>query len=207
MALSGAAFPPGQYATDPVHIYVVEYGAAREVIYSPELFDIPETRPARKLSAGAGFAGFRIMADDLKTDWFAAIGASYFRTSGPYDQYGLSARGLAIDTAMPKPEEFPRFSSLLARRPGRADGPLTVYALLEGPSVTGAYRMQTERSTTPTASLASSWTSSRGSYARQDIDRLGIAPFSSMFWYGESQPPAGRRDWRPEIHDSDGLAI
>ncbi|MEQ1673162.1 MAG: glucan biosynthesis protein, partial [Hyphomicrobium sp.] len=83
-------FHLGKYATDPVRMHVVADGRAREVIYTPGLFDIPEGHPAKRLEAGAGFAGFRVMAADQKTDWFAAMGASYFRTSGPYNQYGLS---------------------------------------------------------------------------------------------------------------------
>lgn len=199
-------FHLGKYATEPVHIHVVEAGAAREVIYSSDLFDIPETSPARKLSAGAGFAGFRIMADDLKTDWFAAMGASYFRTSGPYDQYGLSARGVAIDTAMPKKEEFPRFSHYWLEGPKEADGPLTIYGLLEGPSVTGAYRMHAKRSSNAEGIARIVMDVEARLFARQNIDRLGIAPFSSMFWYGEANRKQAE-DWRPEIHDSDGLAI
>ena len=76
-------FHLGKYATEPVLMHVVEGGRAREVLYSNALFDIPDAHPAQKLAAGAGFAGFRVMAPDLKTDWFAAMGASYFRTAGP----------------------------------------------------------------------------------------------------------------------------
>ena len=199
-------FHLGKYATHPVRIHVVEGTAAREVIYSPKLFDIPEDSPARKLSAGTGFAGFRVMADDLKTDWFAAMGASYFRTSGPFNQYGLSARGIAIDTAMPKPEEFPRFTHYWLEGPHEAQGPLTIYGLLEGPSVTGAYRMRTERSTNAKGIARIVMDIEARLFARQDIDRIGIAPFSSMFWYGEANRKQAT-DWHPEIHDSDGLAI
>lgn len=146
-------FHLGKYAMEPVRMHVVEGGKAREVIYTPDLFDIPAGHPARKLHAGAGFAGFRIMAPNLKTDWFAAMGASYFRTSGPFDQYGLSARGVAIDTAMPTPEEFPRFSQYWIA--GDEDGDkgsagkaeVTIYGLLDGISLTGAYKMRTTRRT------------------------------------------------------------
>jgi len=199
-------FHLGKYATEPVHIHIVDGVQAREVIYSRELFEIPEGHPARKLTAGAGFAGFRIMADDLKNDWFAAMGASYFRTSGPFDQYGLSARGIAIDTAMPKPEEFPRFSHYWLRGPIEPDGPVTIYGLLEGPSLAGAYQIQTRRLTDAKGIHRIVMEIEAELFVRQDIDRIGIAPFSSMFWYGE----ASRKqtvDWRPEIHDSDGLAI
>lgn len=199
-------FHLGKYATEPVRIHVVEEGFAREVIYNPSLFDIPDGHAARGLQAGAGFAGFRIMAPDLKTDWFAALGASYFRSSGPYNQYGLSARGIAIDTAMPHPEEFPRFSHYWLEGGNDGRAPLTIYGLLDGPSLTGAYRMRTERLTDARDVHHVVMDIDSVLYARKDIARLGVAPFSSMFWYGK----ASRRkaaDWRPEIHDSDGLAI
>lgn len=200
-------FHLGKYAKDPVHIHVVEDGTAREINYRASLFDIPDGHPAREFTQGEGFAGFRVMAPDLKTDWFAAMGASYFRTSGPYDQYGLSARGLAIDTAMPRPEEFPRFTHYYLEGPSRATtAPLTIYALLESESVTGAYRMQTVRFTDARGVHRITMDIEAVLFARKDIDRIGIAPFSSMFWYGETTRKQSA-DWRPEIHDSDGLAV
>jgi periplasmic glucans biosynthesis protein len=200
-------FHLGKYAPEPVRMHVVDGGKSRAIVYSPGLFEIPEDHPAKKLAAGAGFAGFRVMAPDIKTDWFAAMGASYFRTSGPYNQYGISARGLAIDTAMPQPEEFPRFSDYwLEGSTGDTTAPLTIYALLDGPSVTGAYRMRTERATDTRDVHRIAMEIDCVLFARKDIARLGIAPFSSMFWYGEASRKQSA-DWRPEIHDSDGLSI
>ncbi len=199
-------FHLGKYATEPVHIHVVEDGCAREVIYNQSLFEIPQGHPARDLHAGAGFAGFRVMAPDLKTDWLAAVGASYFRSSGPFNQYGLSARGIAIDTAMPHPEEFPRFSHYWVEGGPATDAPLTIYALLDGPSLTGAYRMKTQRISDQRDVYRVIMEIDAVLFARKDIERLGIAPFSSMFWYGKARRKQSA-DWRPEIHDSDGLAI
>ncbi len=199
-------FHLGKYATEPVTIAIVEGGQARDIIYSPDFFEIPQGHPARELKAGAGFAGFRIMVPDLKTDWLAAMGASYFRTSGPYNQYGLSARGIAIDTAMPKPEEFPRFSAYWLEGGAEGQPPLTIYALLDGPSLSGAYRMRCERLTNERDVHRITMEIDCVLYARKDIARLGVAPFSSMFWYGEASHKRNA-DWRPEIHDSDGLAI
>lgn len=199
-------FHLGKYATEPVQIYTVNGGEAREIIYSDALFEIPAGHPARELKGNVGFAGFRVMAPDLQTDWYAAMGASYFRTSGPYNQYGLSARGLAIDTAMPHPEEFPRFSKYFLQGGNGRDTELTIYAQLDGPSVTGAYKMVTERTTDYRDIHRITQTIEARIFARKDISRLGIAPFSSMFWYGEASRKQAS-DWRPEIHDSDGLAI
>ena len=88
----------------------------------------------------AGFAGFRVQfATNWKADIAAFLGASYFRAVGDDTrQYGLSARGLAIDTAFARPEEFPRFTAFWFERPSRDAGTLTLYALLDSPSIAGA---------------------------------------------------------------------
>jgi glucans biosynthesis protein len=199
-------FHLGQLFMSPVHIYLVRDGQAREVLYDPNLFDTPPGHPARELKAdGMGFAGFRVMGIDLDTDWLSFLGSSYFRTSGPYNQYGLSARALAIDTAMPRAEEFPRFTAFWLEA-GSAGPAVTLYAMLDGPSVTGAYRIRSERLTDSRGIHRIVMEIEADLHARHDIERLGVAPFSSMFWYGESRRKQAS-DWRPEIHDSDGLAI
>ena len=43
-------------------------------------------------------------------------------------------------------------------------------------------------------------------YPRKSIERLGIAPLTSMFQCGENDRRMAN-DWRPEIHDSDGLSL
>lgn len=199
-------FHLGNGFREAVRIHVVEANgtSAREVQYTNRMFDSPPDHPARRLPDGLGFAGFRIMAPDSETDWLAFLGASYFRTSGPYNQYGLSARGLAIDTGLPTPEEFPRFKEFWLEAGAR--GPLTIYALLDSPSVAGAYRFDVERSRDGNDVFTVTTEITAELFARRDITRLGIAPFSSMFWYGEASRKQAA-DWRPEIHDSDGLAI
>ena len=199
-------FHLGRLFLDSVKIHQVEAGFAREVLYSAALFDTPEGHPARSLSPHTGFAGFRVMVKDLKTDWLSFIGASYFRSSGPYNQYGLSARGLAIGTGMPQPEEFPHFTQFWLEGGELGRAPITIYALLDSPSVTGAYRFVTERLTDASEIHRVIMDVELELYPRADIERAGIAPFSSMFWYGEGSRKRAA-DWRPEIHDSDGLAI
>lgn len=197
-------FHLGRMSPEPVKLHLVKNGVEQEVVYSANLFESPPGHPAHHVPDGAGFAGFRIMAPDLKTDWLAFMGASYFRTSGPFDQYGLSARGLAIDTGLSTPEEFPRFTEFWLQ--GGTDGAaLTIFALLDSPSVTGAYEITARRIVKNGVAHIEQEIEAR-LFARRDIQRLGVAPFSSMYWYGE----ASRRqivDWRPEIHDSDGLSI
>lgn len=194
-----AFFHVQRYAREPVTVSMVENGYAREIVYSPDYFDIPADSPARRVPRDIGFAGFRVMNRDNPGDWLAFMGASYFRSAGASNQYGLSARGLAIDTAIPGPEEFPRFTKFWLER---ADGgELVVYALLDSPSAAGAYRITARR--TPDAVIQDV---EAAVTLRREVARLGFAPLTSMFWYGENNREQAR-DWRPEIHDSDGLAI
>ena len=199
-------FHLSQLFKEPVTVHIVEGGTAREVLYSSGLFAAPDDHPARQLSPQTGFAGFRVMADDLKTDWLSFLGASYFRTSGPYNQYGLSARGLAVGTGLATPEEFPRFTAFWLEGGGASDAPVKVYALLDSPSVTGAFRFAAERLTDASGIHRVVMDVELELHPRADVARVGIAPFSSMFWYGEGSRKR-TADWRPEIHDSDGLAI
>jgi periplasmic glucans biosynthesis protein len=192
-------FPLGRYARRPVKIHALADGQAREVLYSSDLFEAGDPALAGQLARAPGFSGFRAMNADQQTDWLAFQGASYFRSADPFNQYGLSARGLAINTATPRPESFPGFTALWLER--AADGGLTVYAALDGEEVAGAYRIANRRSA---AGLVQEIECAL--FFRKPVERLGVAPLTSMFWYGENQPAAAP-DWRPEIHDSDGLAI
>ena len=186
-------FPLGRYAPTPVRINIVADGVARAINFSPDMFAV-ENGHAKAL----GISGFRVMSPDGKHNWLAFQGASYFRTAGAEDQYGLSARGVAIDTGIDGKEEFPIFTEFWIEQ----NGPwaYTVYALLDGASVTGAYRFVSRFDQGVIQDVSSVL------YLRRDIERLGIAPATSMFWYGEGNRTAAI-DWRPEIHDSDGLAL
>jgi glucans biosynthesis protein len=182
-----------------VTINVVDGKQSRQILYSDGLFEAPPENPMHRLPRNLGFAGFRVLNRDGAGDWLAFLGASYFRSAKPFNQYGLSMRGLAIDTATSRVEEFPNFTEFWLGHD--AEGNLVIHALLEGPSVVGAYRFSqkvTESGLTQDVDA--------GLNFRAPIDSLGIAPLTSMFWYGRSD----RRqaiDWRPQIHDSDGLAI
>lgn len=191
-------FFPGTYFRQPVRLYAVEGGMAHEMAFDLNLFEIPEDNPARELTHTKGFAGFRVMDAKTHLDWMAFLGASYWRTSGYSGQFGLSVRGLAMDTAINGPEEFPMFTRFWLEPADNGD--ITAYALMESPRATGAYRIVSHRDNGIVQDVtASIW-------LRGDVERLGIAPLTSMFWYGKNNRHTGG-DWRPEIHDSDGLEI
>ncbi|MCF3934534.1 glucan biosynthesis protein D [Acuticoccus sp. M5D2P5] len=193
-------FHLGRYAREPVRINLLQDGNAREVVYSEDLFDMPADSPAHELGEGTGFAGLRLMRPDNKPDWISFLGASYFRADGPEAQYGLSARGLALNTGLSTPEEFPRFSEFWVGDGEREGEDVLILARLDSPSVTGAYRIGVQREPEQHCNVEMRL------FFRQSVERLGIAPLTSMFWYSEINRHDGG-DWRPEVHDSDGLAI
>ncbi|HVJ55943.1 MAG TPA: glucan biosynthesis protein D [Aliidongia sp.] len=199
-------FHLGKFFQKAVAMHVVEKDEAREIIYDQSYFHMPNDAAARQLPQGAGFAGFRIQEprdgklDWRKNDWVAFLGASYFRSIGELYQYGLSARALAVDTALgDRPEEFPDFTQIFIAAP-EAEDSVTVYALLEGPSVVGAIQFVLHRGKAVVMDIDQTF------YIRKPIERFGLAPATSMYWFSEMRKPTAV-DWRPEVHDSDGLAV
>ncbi|HVY05278.1 MAG TPA: glucan biosynthesis protein D [Burkholderiales bacterium] len=202
-------FHLGMFFQRSVKMHVLAGGRAREIVYRQDYFDMPADSIARKLPQGSGFAGFRVQEsrsgelDWKKNDWAAFLGASYFRAIGELHQYGLSARGVAINTANPVPphlEEFPDFTEFwIEEQPGSADT-INVYALMDGPSIAGAYRFVLKRGRDVLMDIDAAL------FLRKDIARLGIAPLTSMYWFSDTVKPTAV-DWRPELHDSDGLAL
>jgi len=199
-------FHLGMFFQKAVEMNVVEGASAREIIYDQSYFTMPEDSIARNLPQGAGFAGLRIQEprggalDWRKNDWVAFLGADYFRAIGALRQYGLSARAVAIDVAVAgKPEEFPDFTKFYIDG-ADADDSLTIYALLEGPSLVGACRFVMTRGKGVIMDI------DQVLYLRADIARFGIAPLTTMYWFSEAKKETAV-DWRPEVHDSDGLAM
>ncbi|CAN5446733.1 glucan biosynthesis protein D [soil metagenome] len=191
-------FPLSGTANQPVSINIVERGQARPLAYDPTMFDMTPDNPVAALGPDAGFAGFRIMNAARDADWLVFMGASYFRASGAEKQFGLSARAVTIDISQ-GPEEFPRFTTFWLERTG--DSMLVVHALLDGPSITGAYRF-----TNSLDAQGVHQTVEAALFPRRTIAELGLMPMTSMFWYDQAHRPLAT-DWRPEIHDSDGLLI
>jgi periplasmic glucans biosynthesis protein len=192
-------FHLGLYFRAPVKMSVVEDGQAREILYSEDYFEMPEDSPAHRMK-DEGFAGFRIMRPDLETDWISFLGGAYFRTDGAEMQYGLSARGVAIDTGLATPEEFPRFTEFYVEDSKNPETDVVIYALMDGPRVTGAFRMEIANDDGQVMDIQSVL------YFRAPVERLGIAPLTSMFWYSEMNRVQAF-SWRPEVHDSDGLSM
>src|SRR6185503_20269491 len=129
---------------EAVAIHEVTAGGVRDVAFDPEAFDYGKNQIDRNQMRGLGFAGFRVHfpvnRPTYKDETLVFLGASYFRALGRGQRFGISARGLAIDTAENSGEEFPRFVEFWIDRPLATAKELTIYALLDSPRATGAYR-------------------------------------------------------------------
>lgn len=186
-----------------INVYDVTEQGVVPVRYDPAAFDFGHNQALPKALAGdLGFAGLRVHyplnTANYKDELIAFLGASYFRVLGRGQSYGASARGLAINVATTNGEEFPYFSDFWLVRPAPTQRTLTVYALLDSPSLAGAYRFEIRPGATTDVEVTATL------YARKSVEKLGVAPLTSMFLYGEEH----RRtfdDYRPEVHDSDGL--
>ena len=196
-------FHRGFYYSDRVDIFEVYQGRARRIVYSPSMFSFGKLTPPDP-SADIGFAGFRLHAPINRPDYYDEVavflGASYFRSLAKGLNFGLSARGLAIATGDPKGEEFPVFKSFWLERPQPNAKSIVVHALLDSPSAAGSYRFTIRPGETTVFDVEAAL------YPRVDIPTAGLAPLTSMFLF-DANNRANVDDFRPAVHDSDGLAV
>ena len=194
----------GMHFDVPVKISEITAGGVREVAYDPQMFDFGQLQIDPEALQELGFAGFKVLyplnRPDKADELITMLGASYFRVIGKDQVYGLSARGLAIDTALPGGEEFPRFREFWIERPQADRRNLVIYALLDSPRATGAYRMVVTPGSDSTVDIQARV------YLREAVDKIGIGALTSMYLFGANQP-SRQLNYRPQLHDSEGLAI
>ncbi|WP_420992538.1 glucan biosynthesis protein G [Cupriavidus sp. 30B13] len=194
----------GMQFSSPVRINEIVGGTVREIRYSPARFDFGDLKFDAAATGNLGYAGFRVLypvnRPDKLDEIMSVLGASYFRVVGKNQVYGLSSRGLAIDTGLPVAEEFPAFREFWIARPDPQDKHLVFYALLDSQRATGAYRFDLVPGEDTILKVQARI------FMRGAVTKLGVAPLTSMFLFGPNQ----QRDpynFRPALHDSNGLAI
>ncbi|WP_338137059.1 glucan biosynthesis protein G [Pseudomonas lactis] len=194
----------GMHFDTPVKINEVTADSVHEIKYDPTRFDFGDVKFDPKATEQLGYAGFRVLFPinkaDKQDEIMTMLGASYFRVVGKDQVYGLSARGMAIDTALPSGEEFPRFTEFWIERPKPGDKHLVIFALLDSPRATGAYRLILRPGTDTVVDVKSQM------FLRDKVSKLGVAPLTSMFLFGANQP-SKVLNYRRELHDSSGLSI
>lgn len=199
-------FHPGYIYREPVTLNEFTSKHSQQIRLAEAYFNYgPLAQKHGDLPPDGGFAGFRLhnqlnspgVFDELVT----FQGTSYWKALGKNQRYGISARGIAVDTGCDGlTEEFPGFREFWLRKPEPGDTHARFYALLDGPSYAGAYAFTVHPGNETIVEVKAVI------FTRRAARRLGIAPMSSMFWFGEN---SRRRfdDFRPEVHDSDGLSI
>lgn len=201
-------FHPGHYFTRLVKVNVIDEKGVRQLPFDRELFQYLDPVLRDAVPPAFGYAGVRIHSplnvpgryDDL----IAFLGGTYFRALGKGQHYGLSARGVALDTAESGGEEFPHFTEFWLVKPAANAETVEVFALSESRRVVGAHRFIVRPGDTTLVDCEVAL------FFRGAVGKVGIAPLTSMFFYGENTPrerQPGGAAFYPEVHDSDGLAI
>ncbi|HSY07822.1 MAG TPA: glucan biosynthesis protein G [Steroidobacteraceae bacterium] len=196
-------FHLGKFQNESVRMNEITPQGVRHIPYQSTDFNYGKNSLSPQTWGDLGFAGFRahypLNGSDYKDELVVFLGASYFRALGAGMRYGLSARGLALDTVGGHGEEFPRFTEFWIVKPAAHANTLTVYALLDSPRASGAYQFDIRPGDETVMDVRVRI------YLRAGVATLGIAPLTSMFFFGENQPH--RTDFRPAVHDSDGLMV
>lgn len=197
-------FHPGWIQSDQVDVSVVQDGRVEPVRYDPELFDFGTNRLGKVNEDEMKFSGFRLHyplnRSDVLDELIVFQGATYFRALAKSLVYGLSARAVAVNCGGPGEEEFPRFREFWVCRPEDKEDFVRVFGLFDSPSLSGAgeFLIRPGAVTVMQNRVAV--------YARTEVAHLGIAPLTSMYWYGR-HTALRFADFRPEVHDSDGLLM
>jgi periplasmic glucans biosynthesis protein len=189
----------------PVVINTIRDGIATPIPYSANLFDYGRNKFDKNLPVNLGFAGFRLhyplTGPHSQDELVSFLGASYFRFLGRGQSYGLSARGLSVNTGGDD-EEFPNFREFWIETSEAEPEKATIYALLDSASVTGAFRFDL------IPGAESVMETNVTLFPRRDNMKFGFAPLTSMFYADEQHTAVKTNDeWRPELHDSDGLLM
>jgi glucans biosynthesis protein len=201
-----AFYPRGYIYPCSVEIDQVIDGHVEPVRFAKDLFTWGSPELKERAPGDLGFAGLRILGPlnqpDKLDEVISFLGASYFRALGRGQFYGASARGLALDTGTARDEEFPSFRKFWIVRPAPADRSVVIHALLDGPSVAGAYRFEVRPGDDTTVEVRATL------HFRRKVEVIGLAPLTSMFLFGENEKkPSFSSDPRPQVHDSDHLVL
>jgi len=204
------AFPLGWLFKEPVSVSEIVGGDAHTIGFKANDFTFYDEgmRATAEVEPFPGVAGVRINyplnKPQASDELVSFLGASYFRALGRDNIYGVSARGLLINSWRDGAEEFPRFSEFYLEKPAAQTDPLTIYAALESPSATGAYRFVITPAGSDRQETVMEVTARL--FFRADVPELGIAPLTSMFLFAETNR-ASFDDYRPQVHDSNGLML
>jgi len=185
----------------PVAINIVENGLSQRVIYDPADFDFGKIKSPSAMG-DLGFSGLRILRASDNGFQDAAIfqGASFYRSRARGQNFGVTARGLAVRTGDEPGEEFPIFREFWIEKPAPASNTLTMYALLDSESVTGSFRF------TIRPLEATIIDTEMTLIGRVATDKLGIGAMAANYLFSPLDHP-GADDWRAAVYEVTGLQV
>ncbi len=196
-------FPAGLYFSSKIALNAVSGGRSRPILFEKRVFDTTDQFPDLPES-DTGFSGFRLLGElvspGVYQEYAVFQGASYFRAISRDMAYGISARGLALNTAGDGPEEFPVFRDFWIEEASQGATSVVVHALMDSPSTTGAYKFTLSPGETTTIDVEARL------YPRVELSQVGLAPGTSMFLFNDMNH-VNFDDFREAVHDSDGLLI
>ncbi len=204
-------FHRGFVHQDQVAVNLIADKQVSPLPFSRDYFEYRGVMADREIPPSTGFAGLRVAGffpnSDDPQEILTYVGSSYFRARTASSVYGTSSRGLAVNIGMNKAEEFPAFREFWVIRPANNDRELQLLALLDGESVTGAYQMTLQLQAKSLAEPEATHVDVKAKiYFRQLPEKLGIAPLTSMWMWGDGLKPPPL-DSRPKVHDADGLLV
>jgi glucans biosynthesis protein len=197
-------FHRGYIYQDAVKMHIVDGGQAQDYLFSTNEFGYGSVQLPKPLADNLHFAGFKVIdyprTSIHRPEVLTILGASYFRPVGTHQRYGSSGRALAVDTGEPRGEEFPRFTEFWLEKPADFSDHMEFYALLDSASVAGAFRFVLKPGDTTFVDVEGSM------FVRKEGKKLGLGALTSMFLFGKNKTRF-MPDFRPEVHDCDGLLI
>lgn len=195
-------FAPGYIYRELIDIDIVESSQSFPIDITESSFKVPEESIGQLLEQIGKYAGFRlhypINQNDYNDEFLVFQGASYFRGISKGQAYGVSTRGLAINVAGERGEEYPLFKKFWIERPSSRQKAIVVHALLDSKSVTGAYRFAVYPGAPTRMEVKAEL------FPRADIKNVGLGALTSMFMHGGIDR-SDVADYRPAVHDSEGL--
>ncbi len=197
--------PRGYLFADKVRMNIVDDNGAREKIYGASQFNFLDLPLEEDVKTALGYSGFRLISPLNEAGKFDEVisfrGASFFRALGAGSVYGVSARGISVGTASSEGEEFPFFREFWLVKPQAGDREFTIYALLDGKSVTGAFEFRVEPGPNTEVKVRSTI------IPRRDLSNFGVVPLTSMYYFSPHDASKQQNDFRPAVHDSQGLSF
>lgn len=197
--------PRGYLFNEEVKLNLIDKGVSTPKAWAEadfNFFDLPLSEDDKK---ALGYAGFHVTAPLNSSGKFDDLisfkGASFFRVLSAGTVYGASARGMAISTASPAGEEFPAFREFWLVKPEPGAKSMTVYALLNGISTTGAFQFVITPGSTTNVDVEAVF------FPRRKLTEVGVAPITSMYYFSPHSLNRGNRDYRVAVHDSEGLMM